>query len=815
MIRKSFFNPFSLVLLALAALALGVDIFTSSGECVALFTPLVLVLLWAAGGFVRLSYERDARSNFDRHMLNARNRLVWTLRDGLWFPEDPAELVPGDLIRLAPGDLCPVDVRLNEDSEIVVSESSLTGESGTKHVRPLDVVRAGTTVVDGRARALVLCSRDLGAAVSQGASREDTGFSTGAKSICLVYLRFMIVIIPVVLAVRGALLGDWPQALLFSLSSAVGLVPEMLPVVTSVCLSGSARRLERSKVIVKDVDALEALGNIDILCMDKTGTLTEDHAVLEYYTDVCGNEWAMPLDLAFLESVFQGAGGNQLDEAIIAACGAPGLGLVAPSLRTALSPDASDPFDHRAKCSGVRLAGGHATLDRLGVVTADARGTLTILKGDVESVLARCSHADIRGRLIDLDEEGRGRAIAVADEMRVDGIKVLAVAYGVGTEGWDNLIICGFLAFFDVPKQSALDALAALANVGVQPRILTGDSLSVARSVCRRLGVPAESALTGAEVERITDADLPAVVAGVSLFAELAPLQKMRVVNALRAEGHRVGFLGDGVNDLLALQAADLAIVVDTACAEAKDSADIVLLERDLGVVAQGVLEGRRAFANASKYIRIASSSSFGNICSVAVASVFLPFLPATAAQLLVLNLAYDMVCMTLPWDNVNIREINKPRTWSGEGLGGFMMVFGCVSTAFDLITFAVLFFGVCPALCGAPFFALDPVGQTTFVGLFQAGWLLECMWTQSLVILFLRPNGVVRQGCPGALLMGAVSAVIVASVAVLATPAALLLGVVPVPLWYVGIVAVLSALYLGCVSIVKQAYLRRVGVLF
>ena len=451
MIRKSFFNPFSSLLLALAGLAFLVDVLPQEEAQTGVFAPAVLFLMWLVGGLVRLFYENEAKRSFDRHMFKANHAAVWKRADACWIQVDADRLVPGDVVRLYAGMLCPVDVTLAKGDQILVSESSLTGESGQTAKREGETVRAGTTIVDGKASATVLTRIAEEAPVSRRRARAGTQFGAGAKSICAALVRCMLIVLPVVIMIRGFVLGDWAQALLFALGTAVGLVPEMLPVVTSVCLSDSAHRLKNKQVIVKNVDAMESLGSMDVVCVDKTGTLTEDAAVLEYYTDILGNESEQTLNLAYLESMNQGTAVNQLNRAIADACAAPELHLAAKGLGRAFTLHASDPFDHVTKASGVKLDAMPGALGRLGLHVRPG-AHLTIVKGEVESVCARCAWANFKGGLVPMDADGRRSAYEVAEDMRADGIKVLAVAYSTTSTGWDDLVLCGFLGFFDRPK---------------------------------------------------------------------------------------------------------------------------------------------------------------------------------------------------------------------------------------------------------------------------------------------------------------------------------------------------------------------------
>ena len=555
MIRKSFFNPFSSLLLALAGLAFLVDVLPQVEGQTGVFAPAVLFLMWLVGGLVRLFYENEAKRSFDRHMFKANHAAVWKRVDACWIQVDADRLVPGDVVRLYAGMLCPVDVTLAKGDQVLVSESSLTGESGQTAKREGETVRAGTTIVDGKASATVLARIADEQPVLRRRARMGTQFGAGAKSICAALVRCMLIVLPFVIMIRGFVLGDWAQALLFALGTAVGLVPEMLPVVTSVCLSGSAHRLKNKQVIVKNVDAMESLGSMDVVCVDKTGTLTEDAAVLEYYTDILGNESEQTLNLAYLESTSQGAAANQLNRAIADACAAPELHLAAKDLGHAFALHASDPFDHVTKASGVKLDATPGALGCLGLQVRPGNH-LTIVKGEVESVCTRCAWANFKGELVPMDADGRQSAYEVAEDMRADGIKVLAVAYSTTSADWDDLVLCGFLGFFDRPKASARAAVQALSNLSVEVRVLTGDSASVARSTCSRLGIPADSVITGSMLQAMEESEALIRVGKARVFAELTPAQKAQIVSLIRLSGHIVGYIGDGVNDVPALTSA-------------------------------------------------------------------------------------------------------------------------------------------------------------------------------------------------------------------------------------------------------------------
>lgn len=813
MFAKSFFNLFSIVLLALAVVSFVSDVLFEPNESLGIFVPVVLIVIWLAGGVVRFGYEDGAKRRFQRHMARSANRLVLKKTDGTWEYVEPLSLQVDDVVRLGSGDICPVDAVLAGDVAALVSAASVTGESGLSVCHPGEVIAAGATVVDGKTTARVVsCYNEV-----PTSRRSPVGsYSKGAKDICLVLIKVMLVIALVALFGRGVVTGEWGGAFLFAASAIVGLVPEMLPVVTSVCLSGGARRLEREHVIVKDVDSMERLGGIDVLCMDKTGTLTSDEASLEYFTDIFGNESARTLELAYLECSSHGHICNHLDNAVMSLCTSGRVQVVARDLDDAFRRVGTDPFEHGSKNSGAKVEATQGALSRIGVNGSSQRPVLTIVKGEVESICRRCSWADFRGQLVPMNPSSTFQALSLADDMRSDGIKVLAVAYGVDVDGWKGLTLCGFLAFFDAPKKSARAAVKSLSALGVRPKVLTGDSAAVATSVCGRLGISADQVLTGDDIAKMGEDELLIAVDRTSVFAELSPLQKFMVVSALRSSGRTVGYLGDGLNDLPAIQSSDVGIVVNSAATEVKEAADVILEHKDLAVVARGVKEGRRAFANAAKYIRIASSSNFGNVCSVVISGLLLPFLPAIAGQLLVLNLVNDITCLALTVDRVSAEEANKPRTWSGRSLSRFMAVFGPVSTAFDLLTFSLLFFFVCPQVCGGAFFALDAAGRTLFAAAFQAGWLLECAWTQSLAVLMLRASKAFDKGNrPCTVLVVVIGFVLAASSLLLSTPIAEIVGMVSVPPWFLLVVGVESFVYLLMVFLLKRWFLKRYGRLF
>ena len=552
---------------------------------------------------------------------------------------------------------------------------------------------------------------------------------------------------------------------------------------------------------------MQVFGSMDVLCMDKTGTLTNESILLEYYMDVLGNESSEVLDLAFLNSFYHSGVRNPVDNAILACQTMPGREAHYNALLAEYKKTDEIPFDYNRKLV--------STL----VTDANGAGQL-LMKGDISHVLQRCSQVEYRGQIFRIEADSRQSAASVVDEMLQDGMKVIAVARkDIGRQNMltaadeADMILVGYLAFFDAPKKTAKASVAALTRLQVIPKILTGDQADVAVSVCRRVGIAAAGVLTGDKLDAMTDSELSAAVEKVHVFAELAPAQKVRVVAALQQNGHTVGFLGDGINDIPVLCEANVGISVDTAVDAAKDAADVVLLQKDLGVLEQGILEGRKTFTNMLKYIKITAGSNFGNIFSIVCASAFLPFLPMTSLQILLLNLLYDVLCIILPWDNVDEEELLSPRDWSGRTLGRFMLSFGPLSSLFDIATFLFLYYFLCPMLCGGVTYLqlTEPAMRLQYASLFQTGWFLESMWTQVLILHFLRTRKLpFVQSKPSAPVIFITLAGIVAFTALTFTKAATLFGLTVLPPWYFMFLLAVALMYMLLTTFIKGLYQKR-----
>ena len=750
---RAFLNPFSVVLLLLAAISFITDyLLAAAGE-----KDLTAVLI--VGGMVLISgtlrFVQEARSGDAVARLESLvNTTIDVLRDGRGGERPISELVPGDVVRLAAGDMIPADLRILEAKDLFISQSSLTGESepvekfaGLPDASPeapasppqspldcADLAFMGSNVVSGSALALVLAVGNatlFGSLARQIADTTTrTSFDKGVSAVSWLLIRFMACMVPIVFFINGFTKGDWVEAALFALSVAVGLTPEMLPTVVSANLVRGAAFMARKKVIVRRLDAIQNLGAMDVLCTDKTGTLTRDKIILEYSLDVHGNEDERVLRHAFLNSWFQTGLKNLLDVAIVDH--ADDLDML--TLRRDYVKVDEIPFDFGRR--------------RMSVVVADHLGKpRMITKGALEEMLAVCAWAEYHGQVEPLTPKLREEILARTRRYNADGLRVLGVArktlpdggrsFSVADEA--DMVLMGYLAFLDPPKESAAQAVAALRDYGVRVKVLTGDNDAVTRSICRQVGLPAERVLLGADLADMDDERLRQEVERVDIFAKLSPQQKARIVACLRGNGHVTGFMGDGINDAAAMRTADVGISVDTAVDVARESAGVILLEKDLTVLEAGVIEGRRTYANIIKYIKMTVSSNFGNMFSVLAASVFLPFLPMTPLQILVLNLIYDLSCTTIPWDNVDEEFLHQPRTWDAGSISSFMLWLGPTSSIFDLLTFVLMYRLICPAVLGGPWHSLDPAGQAAFAALFQAGWFVESLWSQTLVVHMIR----------------------------------------------------------------------------
>lgn len=735
---QAFKNPFILILVFLALIMVGTDVVWADPEDGPSYEGIITLGLMIFVS-VSLRFWQEYRSSRAAEALKA---MVTTtvaatrkINNTVVTAEIPIEqLLPGDVVQLAAGDMIPADVRIIRAKDLQVNQSMLSGESmpAEKSAEPssgIDVDRLleaenigfmGTSVVSGSGTAVAVHTGRrtyFGAMTAQLASkRPETSFDVGVRSVSYLLIKFMLIMVPAVFVING-LTKDWSQALLFGVATAVGLTPEMLPLIVTANLAKGALHMSRKKVIVKQINAIQNFGAMDVLCTDKTGTLTEDRIVLGEHLDTAGRKSEDVLRLASVNSVNQTGLRSLLDDAVIEAAGPEVIEEI--SRRHGLVDEI--PFDFKRR--------------RLSVVVDHGDADLIVTKGAVEELLSVCESVELDGVTHQLTPGWLARVDRLVAELNGQGKRVLAVATKVvvdeqrreySTADEEGMTLVGLLAFLDPPKESAAGAIEALASHGVAVKVVTGDNELVAETVCGKVGIDVGTVVSGAEIEALSDDALAELVQRTTVFAKTDPMQKARIVESLRRVGHTVGFLGDGVNDAPALRAADVGISVDTAADIARESADIILLEKDLGVLEQGVIEGRRTFGNIQKYIKMTASSNFGNVFSVLVASALLPFIPMIPVVLLLQNLIYDLSMLTIPWDRVDDDFLAKPRKWETKSLRRFMVFIGPISSIFDISTFALMWF---------VFAANSP----EHAALFQSGWFIESLISQTLIVHMIR----------------------------------------------------------------------------
>ena len=684
---------------------------------------------------VGLRFLQEARADAAAAKLKAMIHVTATvIRDGAAREMPLRDLVPGDIIKLSAGDMIPGDVRVLSSKDLFVSQGSLTGESfpvekfhdaETKAViSPTELKNTcfmGTSVESGTATAVVVTTgvhTYLGSMASSITEDEPpTSFDQGLSRFTWLMIRLMAVMVPLVFLINGFTKHDWKGAFFFAMAVAVGLTPEMLPMIVSVCLSKGALAMSRKKVIVKRLNAIQNFGGMDVLCTDKTGTLTEDRVVLQRHCNVAGRETDEVLLDGYLISHFQTGLKNLLDRAILDSPDFHGQALVEKYKKLD-----EIPFDF--------------TRRMMSVLVEDPEGKAILLtKGAPEEVFHQCSHFELDGKLSPMDPNLIVGLKEEYESLSNDGFRVLAVATKelpgkqiCSKDDERELVLKGYVAFLDPPKDTAGRAIEALHKHGVAVKILTGDNHLISRKVCKDVGLSADPMLLGGDVEKMSDAELAEAAEKTTLFARLSPAHKQRVIRALRSKGHVVGFMGDGINDAPALRAADIGISVDTATDIAKESADLILLEKDLMVLEGGVIEGRKVFANILKYIRMGASSNFGNMFSVLGASAFLPFIPMAPIQVLTNNLLYDFSQVPIPIDAVDEEQVARPRPWNIDEIKRFILFIGPISSIFDYTTFFVMLW---------VFNCWDP----SRAAVFQTGWFVESLMTQTLIIHVIRTN--------------------------------------------------------------------------
>lgn len=838
----AFINPFTAILFCLALVSSFTDMifphFSLFG-CVpkdfdCLTVVIILTMVFLSG---TLRFVQESRSGNAAEKLLAMITTTCTVtRKGQEMAEIPLdEVVVGDIVHLSAGDMLPADVRILDAKDLFVSQASLTGESEPIEKIPMvnetrdaitdytNIAFMGSNVISGSASAVVVTVGDhtlFGSMASEVAHEAvETSFSKGVNAVSWVLIRFMLVMVPLVFVANGITKGDWLSAFLFGISIAVGLTPEMLPMIVTTCLAKGAVSMSKKQTIVKNLNSIQNFGAIDILCTDKTGTLTQDKVVLEYHLNVNGEDDLRVLRHAYLNSYFQTGYKNLMDVAIIQKT----------EEEEADDPQLVDLSEHYVKVDEIPFDFARRRLTTV-VQNRDGK-TQMVTKGAVEEMLSICSFAECDGKVRPMTKELKSRILATVDDLNEKGFRVLAIAqksnpspagaFGVTDEC--DMVLMGYLAFLDPPKESTADAIKALKAHGVTTKILTGDNDKVTRTICKQVGLKVRNMLLGSDLENMSDQELAKAAETTDVFAKLTPDQKARVVSVFCENGHTVGFMGDGINDASAMKSADIGISVDTAVDVAKESADIVLLEKDLMVLEEGIIEGRKTYANMIKYIKMTASSNFGNMFSVLAASALLPFLPMESLQLIFLNLIYDLSCTAIPWDNVDEEFISVPRKWDASSVGSFMMWIGPTSSVFDWMTYIFMYFVFCPLFVSrgvlyndlaSHFAGADLVRmQTAYVAMFQTGWFIESMWSQTLVIHMIRTPKLpfIQSHASAPLTLMTFTGIGVLTI-IPFTTFGRMLGFVALPTAYFAYLIPCILLYMVLATSLKKAYVRHYG---
>ncbi|GMX61189.1 magnesium-translocating P-type ATPase [Paenibacillus elgii] len=806
-----FKNPFILILLFLGVFAYFTD------DAKALITISTMVTI-----SVIITFSQEFRSTRTAEKLKAMVKTTATVSRQIDRRTEKKEidlelLVPGDIIHLSAGDLVPADVRLISSKDLHVGESALTGEAmpvekmdtlprgfmkmTRKQQKPTNALELsnvcymGTNVISGSATGVVVSTGTrtyFGSMASTLIGKPPlTSFDNGVKSITYVLIRFMFIMVPIILLVNGFTKGDWWEALLFGVSVAVGLTPEMLPVIVSANLAKGAATMARNKVVVKRLNSIQNFGAMNILCTDKTGTLTQDKIVLERHLDIHGNEDHKVLEYAYLNSYHQTGLKNLLDVAV----------LEHAELTEVLGAEKNYnkideiPFDFNRR--------------RMSVVLEQRNDNhILICKGAMEEVLGICSHVADNGQIVPLTTERAEKAQQFVNQMNSEGLRVIAVAikqnsprdesYGVKDE--QDLVLVGYIGFLDPPKETAREAIRALKENGVEVKIITGDNAAVTRKVCKDVGLKINEIIMGSDIEQLNDEQLADVAEKTTVFAKVNPLQKARIVRVLKSRGNTVGFMGDGINDAISLKEADVGISVDTAVDISKESADIILLEKSLMVLERGVIEGRKTFGNMIKYIKMTASSNFGNMFSVLVASAFIPFLPMLPIHLLIQNLMYDISQLSIPWDRMDKEYLKTPKKWDAKSVGRFMVFIGPISSIFDISTYCLMWF----------VFSANGVEHQS---LFQSGWFIEGLLSQTLIVHMIRTRKIPfiqsTASLPVLLLTGAIMAF---GITFPFTGFGASVGLQPLPLSYFPWLVATLLCYCVLTQVIKRWYIRKFG---
>lgn len=810
MFIMAFINPFIGVLTVLIIISYFLDVYLASPEEKDFTSIAIIATMVILSTILRFWQEYKASVSSESLQKMVTNTCTVIRDNGKEQETGISSLVPGDIVKLAAGDMIPADIRIVETKDLFVSQGTLTGESESIEKKPVadckcDTIRTiveldnicfmGSNVVSGSATGIVVSTGNntyLGTiAKSIAGHRASTAFDKGIAKVSMLLIRFMLIMVPFVFLINGLTKGEWLDAFLFAVSVAVGLTPEMLPMIVTVNLSKGAVAMSRKKTIVKDLNAIQNFGAMNILCTDKTGTLTCDQIVLEKYINADGtsDNSRRILRHAYFNSFFQTGLKNLMDKAILSHI----KELEMESVRESYKKVDEIPFDFARR--------------RMSVVVEDINGKRQIItKGAVEEMMQICSHTEVGNKVVPFTPELRVKAYEISKKMNHQGLRVLAVAQksflskenNFAVEDESGMVLIGYLAFLDPPKQSAAKAIKQLHAHGIEVKVVSGDNDAVVRTISRQVGIDTANVLTGAELSAMSDVQKQEAVLKTTVFAKVTPLQKTEIITILQAQGNTVGFLGDGINDAAALRQSDIGISVDSAVDIAKESADIILLEKDLMVLENGVIEGRRTFGNITKYMKMTASSNFGNMFSVLAASAFLPFLPMLSIHLLVQNLLYDISQTTIPFDRMDEDYLRKPRRWDASDLSHFMIFIGPISSIFDITTYLLMWY---------VFNCSSPVAQS----LFQSGWFVEGLLSQTLIVHMIRTKKIPfiqsRASWP---VMSMTLAIMAVGIIIPFTKFGSYIGLTPLPLSYFPWLAVTLIAYCVLTQLIKEWYIKK-----
>ncbi|MCD7893878.1 MAG: magnesium-translocating P-type ATPase [Erysipelotrichaceae bacterium] len=838
----AFVNPFTLILFCLAIVSSIIDMlfpyfemFGNTKENFDCLTVVIISTMVLISGIMRFVQESRSGRAVDA-LLDMITTTCTVTRESKQMEIPLDDLVVGDIIHLSTGNMVPGDVRLIETNDLYVSQASLTGESEPiKKINSTIIVQQtsltdysniafmGSNVVSGSGKGIVIRVGDhtmFGMMASHLSDEPvETSFTKGVNDVSWVLIRFMMVMVPLVFIINGFTKHDWLQAFLYGISIAVGLTPEMLPMIVTTCLSKGAVTMSKKSTIVKNLNSIQNFGAIDILCTDKTGTLTQDKVVLEYHLNVNGEDDTRVLRHAYLNSYFQTGYKNLMDLAIINKT----------EEEEEENPELLDLSENYIKVDEIPF---DFQRRRLTTVVQDKEGkTQMVTKGAVEEMLSICKYVEYEGHVELLSYSLEQEILKTVDELNDKGFRVLALAQksnpspveSFSVKDESDMVLMGYLAFLDPPKESTAQAISTLKNYGVTTKILTGDNEKVTRTICKQVGFEVKNMLLGSDLENMNDEELAIKAEKTDVFAKLTPEQKVRVVSALRQGGHVVGFMGDGINDAAAMTNADVGISVDSAVDITKESADIILLEKDLMVLEQGIIEGRKIFANMIKYIKMTASSNFDNMFSILAASILLPFLSMMSIHLILLNLIYDISCIAIPWDNVDEEFIKEPQDWDTSGISSFMIWLGSTSSIFDFTTYIFMYFIICPTAVShgilyndlANHFSGDTLVQiqALYMGLFQAGWFIESMWSQTLVIHMIRTPKLpfIQSHASAPLTLLTCTGIAILTI-IPFSPLGSVLGFTAPPAYYFLYLIPCIFLYMCLATSIKKAYVKHYG---